>query len=86
LARFLNDFAIDTEADTVLSYLLDGYTQVRPFPKAQLPHLPLFLAAQQVTLALWRVNRAQDHPSFQITLRDDLQEATDTIRALLINQ
>lgn len=86
LARFLNDFAIGAEADAVLHHLLDGYTQVRPFPAAQLPHLPLFLAVQQVTLSLWRVNRAQDHPSFQATLEDDLEEATDTISVLLMNQ
>lgn len=81
LARFLNDFAIGAEADTVLRHLLDGYTQVRPFPAAQLPHLSLFLAAQQVTLALWRVNRAQDHASFRTTLAADLREATEMILA-----
>jgi Ser/Thr protein kinase RdoA (MazF antagonist) len=86
LARFLNDFAIGAEADAVLGHLLDGYTQVRTFPEAQLPHLPLFLAAQQVTLALWRINRTQDHPSFQATLDDDLAATTDAIQALLINQ
>ncbi|MGF1458311.1 MAG: phosphotransferase [Leptolyngbyaceae cyanobacterium] len=83
LARLLNDFADEPHYSNCLASLLQGYRQVRPFPPAQLPHLKLFLAAQQVALALWRVNRAQDHPDFQATLEADLAEAAAMIRACL---
>jgi hypothetical protein len=39
-------------------------------------YLKLFIAAQEVALALWRINRAQDHPSFRATLFDFGQTAS----------
>ncbi|MGB3308814.1 MAG: phosphotransferase [Nodosilinea sp.] len=83
LARFLNDFSTEPHYSACLEPLLQGYTQVRPFPAAQLPHLKLFLAAQQVALALWRINRAQDHPAFRSTLAADLDEAAIAIEEFL---
>ncbi|MBE9124866.1 MULTISPECIES: phosphotransferase [unclassified Coleofasciculus] len=83
LARFLNDFSTDPQYSNCLDHLLHGYTQVRTFPEAQLPHLKLFLAAQQVTLALWRVNRAQDHPDFRSTLVADLEETAEAVDVFL---
>jgi Ser/Thr protein kinase RdoA (MazF antagonist) len=81
VARFLSDFSGDPHYPTYLEQLLSGYTQIRPFPDAQLPHLPLFMVAQAVTLALWRINRAQDHPAFRSTLAADLAETAATVEA-----
>ncbi|MGB3493248.1 MAG: phosphotransferase [Elainellaceae cyanobacterium] len=86
LSRFLNDFSTEPLYSACLDHLLQGYTQVRPFPDAQLRHLKLFGAMQQVTLALWRVNRAQDHPSFRSTLVADLEETAESIEAYLTAQ
>jgi Ser/Thr protein kinase RdoA (MazF antagonist) len=74
LARFVSDCSPNSQVAEYLQNLLSGYRQIRPFPVAQLPHIPLFIAAHQVTLALWRRNRAQDHPSFRSTLAEDLQD------------
>jgi Ser/Thr protein kinase RdoA (MazF antagonist) len=82
LARFLSYFIHRDDAAQCLAACLSGYCQIRPFPEQQLPYLYLFLAAQEVSLALWRLNRAQDHPSFRETLTEDLQEAMDEIHYL----
>lgn len=83
LARFLSYFAQSQRFEQCFDRLLSGYTQVRTFPAEQLPHIATFMAAQQVTLALWRVNRAQDHPSFRSTLAEDLQETAAEVETFL---
>ncbi len=83
LARFLSDFSGSQNTSMVLDQLLSGYTDIRPFPATQLPHIKLFIVAQEVTLALWRINRAQDHPSFRSTLTADLRETAAVIEAFL---
>jgi Ser/Thr protein kinase RdoA (MazF antagonist)/ectoine hydroxylase-related dioxygenase (phytanoyl-CoA dioxygenase family) len=83
LARCLYDLATPETSLVVLDDLLQGYTEVRPFPEAQLFHLPLFIAAQQVTLALWRVNCAQDHPGFRPHLDAHLSKVAERVKSLL---
>ncbi|MBE9069045.1 phosphotransferase [Leptolyngbya cf. ectocarpi LEGE 11479] len=86
LARFLSYFSQSQRFEQCCEKLLSGYTQVRAFPKEQLPHIATFMAAQQVTLALWRVNRAQDHPSFRSTLAADLQETATEVETFLAQE
>jgi len=83
LARFLIDFPRDQDFSLCLDKLLSGYTQIRAFPEQQLPHIRTFVAAHYVTLALWRINRAQEHPSFRSRLEEDLQETVEDVEALL---
>ncbi len=83
LARFLSDFPQDQDLALCLDKLLSGYTQIRDFPEEQLPHINTFVAAHYVTLALWRINRAQEHPSFCSTLEEDLQETVAAVEAFL---
>lgn len=83
IARFLNDFSHSKNFALCLDKLLAGYTQIRAFPHAQLSHINTFIAAQQVALALWQINRAQEHPSFRSTLEEDLQETAEEIETFL---
>ena len=86
VARFLNDFWYSPNFSLCLDTLLAGYRQIRAFPEEQLPYLNLFIAAQQVSFALWRINRAQEHPGFRATLAEDLQEAVEAVEVLLADQ
>lgn len=72
LAMFLSYYARDPQVPTYMKSLLEGYAEVRPLPMEQLPYIDTFIAAQHVTLALWRVNRAQDHPYFRSILENSL--------------
>ena len=83
LARFLSDFPQNQDFSLCLDKLLSGYTQIREFPEEQLPHISTFVAAHHVTLALWRINLAQEHPSFRSTLAEDLQETVAEVEAFL---
>lgn len=83
VARFLGDCSVEANLAVALDKFLTGYTQIRTFPEAQLPHITAFIAAHQVTLAQWRIHRAQDHPDFRATLTDDLRDAAIAIEALL---
>jgi Ser/Thr protein kinase RdoA (MazF antagonist) len=82
VARFFNDFFPSPYFEPGLEHFLAGYSQIRSFPKAQVSLIPLFLAIQQVSFALWRINRAQDHPGFRSTLEKDLQQAAETIESI----
>ena len=75
IAMFINYFARDPKVPRYLNLLLEGYAEVRPLPSKQLVHIDTFVTIQQVTLALWRVNRSQDHPYFRAILPDFLKEA-----------
>ena len=75
LAMFMSYFARNTQAPTYLKSLLQGYGEIRPVPVKQLQYIDTFIAAQQVTLALWRVNRSQDHAYFRSILPHALKEA-----------
>ena len=83
VARFLGDVAPLSELVTYLKPLLAGYETIRPFPAAQLPAIPLLMAVQEVSFALWRLNRAQEHPSFRATLDEDLRAAAAAIEQIL---
>ncbi|NET60013.1 MAG: phosphotransferase [Symploca sp. SIO2E6] len=83
VARFLSDFPRDQNWALCLDQLLSGYTQIRAFPEKQLPHISTFVAAHYVTLALWQINRAQEHPSFRSNLEEDLQETVEEVEAWL---
>lgn len=83
LARFLNDYIYEPDFSLYLEKLLYGYNQIRPFPEAQLPHVKTFIAAQYAAYGLWQVNRAQDHPSFNATLEQELQETAEGIEQLM---
>jgi Ser/Thr protein kinase RdoA (MazF antagonist) len=82
VARFLGDFITAQNFSMCSDSLLSGYTKIRNFPEEQFPYIPIFMIAQQVTLGLWRVNRAQDHPSFRSTLEHDLQKIASHIEFL----
>lgn len=83
LARFLNDFALEPDFSLYLEKLLQGYTQIKPFPEAQLPHIRTLIAAQYAAYGLWQVNRAQDHPTFQATLDQELYDTAVGIEQLM---
>ena len=85
LARFLSDLPQDQNWALYRDQLLSGYTQIREFPEEQLPYINTFVAAHYVTLALWRINRAQEHPSFRYQLEEDLQETVAEVETLLGN-
>jgi len=61
---------------------LAGYGTVRPLPIDQLPYLDHFIAAREVSIALWIVGMAQHNPDFRAGLADDLAEIEQTIRTL----
>ncbi len=61
---------------------LTGYASVRPLPTDQLPYLDDFIAAREVSIALWDVGMAQHNPDFQAGLAADLAEIEQTIRTL----
>ena len=75
LAMFMSYYARNPQAPTYLKSLLQGYAEIRPLPVKQLQYIDTFMAAQQVSLALWRVNRSQDHPYFRSILPQALKEA-----------
>lgn len=75
IAMFMSYFSRNPEVPKYLTQLLKGYAEVRTLPAKQLIHIDSFIALQQVTLALWRVNRAQDHPYFRSILPKALQQA-----------
>lgn len=75
LAMFLSYYARDPQVPTYLKSLIQGYGEVRPVPMAQLKYIDTFIATQHVTLALWRLNRAQDHPYFRAIVPQALEEA-----------
>ncbi|MEB3229517.1 MAG: phosphotransferase [Leptolyngbyaceae bacterium] len=85
VARFMGDFLSGQNSFAYLNYLLEGYTQIYPFPDIQLSYLPLFSATQHISFALWRINRAQDHPQFRSALDDELQETVVIVESLLGN-
>ena len=85
IAMFLSYFARNPQVPTYLTQLLDGYQQVRPLPTTQLPYIDTFIATQLVTLALWRINRSQDHPYFRSILDYCLREAAEHARWFLDN-
>ncbi len=75
IAMFISYFYRDPQVPNYLKLLLEGYAEIRPLPEKQLIYIDTFIVLQQVTLALWRVNRAQDHPYFRAILADSLREA-----------
>ena len=75
LAMFLSYYARDPQVPTYLRSLIQGYSEVRPAPMEQLKYIDTFIATQHVTLALWRVNRSQDHPYFRSIVKNALEEA-----------
>ncbi|ELS00579.1 putative homoserine kinase type II (protein kinase fold) [Xenococcus sp. PCC 7305] len=83
IAMFLSYYSQSPEVPTYLQWLLEGYGEVRKFPEEQLQYMDIFIAAQHVTLALWRVNRAQDHPYFRSILDKALAEAGEQAKLLL---
>ena len=89
IARLLSDFSLSKtttqDLKLFLHRVLKGYKEVRAFPSKQLAHIPLFMAAQQVTFGLWCINRAQDHSVFRSNLDHDLSliaRAIDTLMGL----
>ena len=84
LARFLNDYISVPDFSLYLEKLLQGYSQIRPFPEEQLHHLKTFIASQYASYGLWQVNRAQDHPSFYSGLEDELEETALGIEQLML--
>ena len=83
IAMFINYFARNPQVPKYLTQLLKGYKEVRPLPVQQLVYIDTFIAIHQVTLTLWRVNRAQDHPYFRSILASSLQEAAQHARWFL---
>ena len=77
IAMFLSYYDRDPQVPTYLKSLLEGYATVKPLPLKQLKYIDTFIAAQHVTLALWRVNRAQDHPYFRSILKNSLTKAAE---------
>ena len=75
IAMFISYFSYNPEVPKYLTLLIEGYAEVRALPAKQLLYIDTFIALQQVTLALWRVNRAQDHPYFRSILPEALQQA-----------
>jgi Ser/Thr protein kinase RdoA (MazF antagonist) len=73
LATTLTHWQTHPQWATYRQAVLDGYERVRPFPKEQLAHLGLFMAARHVSEILWGIDRAQHNPSF----RQGLGEWTD---------
>lgn len=83
LARFLNDYISVPDFPLYLDKLLQGYSQIKPFPEEQLHYLQTFIAAQYASYGLWQVNRAQDHPSFRAGLDKELEETAVGIEQLM---
>ena len=83
MAMFLSYVPVGDSRKLCLETLLKGYTQVRNFPREQLPFIDLFIAAQHVTLSLWRINRSQDMYYFRSTLMDELNHAAEQIQLYL---
>lgn len=83
IAMFISYYARNPQVPTYLKSLLEGYAEIRPLPAKQLQYIDTFIAAQQVSLALWRVNRSQDHPYFRSILPHALKEAEDHARWFL---
>ena len=77
IAMFLSYYARDPKVPIYMKSLLEGYALVRPLPVRQLPYIDTFIAAQYITLALWRINRAQEHPYFRSILKHSLQKAAE---------
>jgi Ser/Thr protein kinase RdoA (MazF antagonist) len=59
LAFALSPWQGSAEERWVRDALLEGYTEVRPFPAMQLKHLDLFMAAFNATLMLWMIDWAK---------------------------
>jgi Ser/Thr protein kinase RdoA (MazF antagonist) len=45
--------------------LLEGYSEIHPFPETQLKHLDLFMAAFNATLMLWMLDWAKLCPDIR---------------------
>ena len=75
IAMFLSYYTKDPKVPTYLKSLIEGYGEIRSVPSLQLKYIDTFIAAQHVTLALWRLNRAQDHPHFRSIIPNALKEA-----------
>jgi Ser/Thr protein kinase RdoA (MazF antagonist) len=65
LATALGHWRLSERWPSVRDALLEGYSQIRPFPKRQLVHLELFMAARHVSEILWATDIAQVNPSFR---------------------
>ena len=65
--------------------LLEGYTQVRPLPEAQLKYLDLFLAAYYVYLSLWAAAWAHLHPRNTEELHRRMERAFKLVKRFLAN-
>ena len=85
LAMFLSYYARDPQVPTYLRSLIQGYGEVRPAPMEQLKYIDTFIATQHVTLALWRLNRSQDHPYFRSIIIEALEEAAQHAKWYLDN-
>ena len=59
--------------------LLDGYAQIRPVPEKQLAHVDTFMAAQNVSIALWATDLAQVNTSFRENLDRWLEGIADHV-------
>ena len=85
IAMFISYFFRNPKVSKYLTQLLEGYAEVRALPAKQLLYIDTFVTLQQVTLALWRVNRAQDHPYFRSILPEALEQASQNARWFLDN-
>jgi Ser/Thr protein kinase RdoA (MazF antagonist) len=68
LAASLAHWQLAERWPRVRDALLEGYSQVRPFPAGQLAHLDLFMAARHVSEILWATDLAQVNPGFRAEL------------------
>ena len=60
IAMFISYFARDPRVPKYLRLLVEGYREIKPLPSKQLVYIDTFITLHQVTLALWKVNRAQN--------------------------
>lgn len=75
--RFRDDWIILRDA------LLAGYTKHRPLPQEQLAYLDLFIAARDVSIALWAISMTSRSPRFLKELPARLEHVTRSSKKLL---
>ena len=77
----MSSFASHEQFDACLRLLLKGYESIRPLPSEQRQQFSLFIAVSYASVALWKVNRTQDHPYFRAIAIDALEEAATEVQA-----
>lgn len=63
--------------------LLDGYTEIRLFPRKDLLHLPEMVLARRLTMAIWLSVQSELNPRFRCDLRPYLEKAAGLCRRIL---